>query len=135
MSDLSLAQISTQSPFDSIRRVDKDGEFWSARELMPLLGSPRWAEFLKAIERAEVSCKTLEGSSSIHFRVKPEMVKLPQGGSTRRIDYRLSRYGSYLTAMNGDPASPKLRLLSRILLSKPVKQKSSFRSKMIALES
>jgi hypothetical protein len=95
---------STCSPFDGIRQVDGDGqEFWSARNLMGLLGYPRWNEFLKAIERSEMACKNLEGSTFNHFRVKAEMVKLPQGGSKRRLDFDLSRYGCYLTAMNGDP--------------------------------
>lgn len=107
MAELSIAQ-SIVNPFDSIRHQDEDGEFWLARELMPLLGYPRWNEFFKAIERAEISCKTLEGSSNIHFRVITNLVKLPQGGSNRKIDYRLTRYACYLVAMNGDPRKPEV---------------------------
>jgi hypothetical protein len=104
----SIVPNNSNSPFDVIRHEDADGEFWLARELMELLGYPRWNEFLKAIERAEISCKALEGSSNIHFRVNTNLVRLPQGGSTRKIDYRLSRYGAYLTAMNGDPRKPQI---------------------------
>jgi hypothetical protein len=107
MANTSLSQ-NSDSPFDSIRQVDEDGEFWMGRDLMPILGYPRWADFLRAIERAEISCRTLEGSSNIHFRIVTEMVKLPQGGSKRKIDYRLSRYAAYLTAMNGDPRKPQV---------------------------
>jgi hypothetical protein len=97
------------SPFDSIRQVDGDGkEFWSARDLMGLTGYPRWNEFVKAIDRAEVSCKTLEGSSTAHFRVKADMVGRVQGGGRRQIDYHLSRFGCYLVAMNGDPRKPEI---------------------------
>lgn len=32
-----------QSPFDSVRKVDEQGnEYWSARELMPLLNYAEW---------------------------------------------------------------------------------------------
>src|SRR5699024_931847 len=35
-----------QSPFDSIKRVGEDGaEFWSARDLMPLMGYGAWQKF------------------------------------------------------------------------------------------
>jgi DNA-damage-inducible protein D len=96
MADNIVAIQQEQSPFDSIRRQDADGEYWLGRELQDLLGYSRWNEFFRAIERAEVSCKTLEGSSIIHFRHLTNLVKLPQGGSTRKLDCRLSRYACYL---------------------------------------
>ena len=39
------------SPFDSIKRVRPDGsEYWSARDLMPLLGYIEWRKFDGAID-------------------------------------------------------------------------------------
>jgi len=44
------------SPFDSIRNVTLEGrEFWSARDLMPLLGYEKWERFADAIARAKVA--------------------------------------------------------------------------------
>ena len=41
------------SPFDAIKQVNSQGvEFWSARDLMPMLGYDRWENFDASIERA-----------------------------------------------------------------------------------
>lgn len=46
----------TGSPFDAIRITTPEGrEYWSARELMPLLGYERWERFADAIDRAKVA--------------------------------------------------------------------------------
>lgn len=92
------------SPFDAIRRTRPDGgEYWSARDLMPLLGYSKWERFVGAIERAEVTA-TNQGQEHTISRLR-EMV--PQGGA-ERIDYQLSRFGAYLVAMNGDPRKPEV---------------------------
>lgn len=45
--------VPTNSPFDTIRQVREDGtEYWSARDLMPLLGYQKWERFEGAVERA-----------------------------------------------------------------------------------
>lgn len=46
-----------QSPFDAIRRVSEVGtEYWSARELMPLLGyGADWRNFAAVIEKATIA--------------------------------------------------------------------------------
>jgi DNA-damage-inducible protein D len=68
MSDLSLTENKTnQSPFDSIRRKDVDGEYWLARELMPLLGYARWNEFEDVIDRAKAACQNTGNSILQHF--------------------------------------------------------------------
>lgn len=92
-----------QSPFDSIRHEDTDGEFWLARELMPLLGYTRWNEFEDVIDRAKAACQNTGNSILQHF-----------SGSTLKTkgrpqqEYRLSRYACYLTAQNGDPRKPEV---------------------------
>lgn len=96
--------IPTSSPFDAIRRISEVGaEFWSARDLMPLLGYEKWERFAGAIERAGVTA-TNQGAETAISRIR-EMVA--QGGA-ERIDYRLSRFGAYLVAMNGDPRKPEV---------------------------
>lgn len=87
------------SPFDRIRRVDDHGEYWMARELMPLLGYEKWERFEDAIERARLSIANTGGDPDREASRRREAF-----GRTRQIgtDYRLSRYAAYLIAMNGD---------------------------------
>ncbi len=86
------------SPFDSIRRTRADGsEYWSARDLQPLLGYDKWERFEDSIDRAQVAARNSgEGGFS---RLREE---LPNGGRPR-TDFHLSRFAAYLVAMNGDP--------------------------------
>lgn len=96
----------SKSPFDSIKRVDREGrEYWLARELMGLLGYPRWNEFKVAIERAMVSCEAQQGSNEIGKHFSGSILK---SGGRPKEDYKLSRLGAYLTAMNGDPRKPEI---------------------------
>ncbi|MEA5508000.1 BRO family protein, partial [Halotia wernerae UHCC 0503] len=99
-----LHQLNNSSPFDSIRHIDEQGqEYWTARELMPMLGYSRWNEFKPVIERATFACKNTGNNVEMHF-----------SGSTLKSqgrpgqDYKLSRYGGYLTAMNGDPRKSEI---------------------------
>jgi DNA-damage-inducible protein D len=96
------------SPFDQIRHVDERGEYWQARELMPLMGYPRWQQFEPVIERAKQAAVNTGSDVSSHFRVNPKMVNRPQGGGRTQDDYRLTRYAAYLVAMNGDPRKPEV---------------------------
>jgi BRO family, N-terminal domain len=86
------------SPFDAILRLDQDVEYWLARELMPLLGYPRWSDFVQAVERAKVACENVKNSVTENF----SGLLLKTKGRPKE-DYRLSRYACYLVAMNGDP--------------------------------
>jgi DNA-damage-inducible protein D len=97
-------QPNNSSPFDSIRSFDECGqEYWNARELMPLLGYSRWNDFKPVIERATFACKNTGNDVEAHFSV----TTLKSQGRPGQ-DYKLSRYGGYLTAMNGDPRKPEI---------------------------
>lgn len=85
------------SPFDVIRRTDESGEWWSARDLMPLLGYRRWEDFRNAIERARLSIGNTGQDADPHASERSEPI-----GKTERVNYRLTRYGAYMAAMNGD---------------------------------
>lgn len=88
------------SPFDSIRRVDDQGnEFWFGRELMPLLEYIKWQRFEEVIERAKLSCEVAGANVIDHFTHLPGSVS---GLGRFGDDYKLSRYACHLTAMNGD---------------------------------
>jgi DNA-damage-inducible protein D len=91
-----------------IRQVndDADGnpvEFWSARELMPLLEYDEWRNFVAAIERAKTTCRNVNQEPDIHFRSVATNNPGANGRGRPGTDVQLSRFGCYLVAMNGDP--------------------------------
>ena len=101
----------TESIFDNIRHTDKnDTEYWSARELMPILGYKRWENFYKVIKQAMISCENSEYMVKNHFRELTKMVNI--GSKTSRLidDYKLSRYACYLIAQNGDAKKKSIAL-------------------------
>jgi hypothetical protein len=93
-----------RTPFDAARRTDNAGEFWLARDLMPLLGYERWERFVDAIDRARISA---EISGHDAERAISRRREIGTGGR-RREDFRLTRFAAYLIAMNGDPRKPEI---------------------------
>lgn len=86
----------SKSPFDAIRRLDKNGgEFWSARDLMRLLGYQKWEQFLELINLAIVSCKNLGNLTQNHFWEETNPL-------TSQDNFWLSCYGCYLVVMKSD---------------------------------
>ena len=96
----------SKSPFDSVKRIDREGhEYWLARELMSLLGYVKWQRFEDAIEKSKISLKNSNGNPDEHFTHLPGAVS---GKGRFGDNYKLSRYGAYLLAMNGDPRKPEI---------------------------
>lgn len=97
----------SQSPFDSIKHIDEQGrEYWLARELMPVLGYSRWSDFLASIDRARLACENTGNVLTEHFT--GDIRKKSNGKGRPQEDYKLSRYGCYLVAMNGDPRKTEI---------------------------
>ncbi|QDM56395.1 anti-repressor Ant [Gordonia phage Sidious] len=97
------------SPFDSIRRVTPEGrEYWSARDLMPLLGYEKWERFADAINRAKLSARNAGYDVAEQFPGAGKMVETGSGAQRRIDDYHLSRYACYLIALNGDPRKSEI---------------------------
>lgn len=92
------------SPFDAIRRMDEDGEYWSARDLMPMLGYEKWERLVDLINRAAVAARN---SGADPYQAFSRLREEATGGRPRE-DFRLTRYGAYLVAMNGDPRKPEI---------------------------
>ncbi|MCF3939957.1 phage antirepressor KilAC domain-containing protein [Gordonia tangerina] len=92
------------SPFDAIRRTTPEGrEYWSARDLMPLLGYDRWENFARAIARAEIAVDAQGSDHDHHFRDATKVVQRSQGGGSKLADVELTRFAAYQVAMCGDP--------------------------------
>lgn len=59
---------------ESIKRTTQDEnpmEFWSARDLMPMLGYSTWRQFSEAIDRAKNACKISGHLTDSHFLPAP----------------------------------------------------------------
>src|SRR5262245_44423763 len=93
-------------PFDAIRHTVASGEFWLARELMPLLEYSSWQRFEEAIQRAMADCAKAERDVVENFT--PD-VKVSGARGPKQKDYRLTRYACRLITMTaqtgGDDAA------------------------------
>lgn len=92
------------SLFESIKHTTDEGdEYWSARELSKLLDYSAWRSFDELVQRAIISLREAGGDPTSHFVPGLKIVKVGNGLTRNIKDYQLSRLGSYLVAMNGDP--------------------------------
>ncbi len=100
----------TQTPdFDSIQQVNPYGiEYWSARDLMPLLGYKKWQKFEDALNRAMIACEQSGNLVGDHFTGSGKPIKGGKGAIQNVNDYHLSRFACYLIAQNGDPRKPEV---------------------------
>ena len=95
--------------FEKLKQQNPHGaEYWSARDLQPLLGYSQWRRFEQAIERAIASCKESGNPAENHFADAGKMVELGSGSAREVEDYHLSRFACYLIAQNGDPRKPEI---------------------------
>ena len=95
--------------FEELKLSNEHGaEYWSARDLQPLLGYSQWRRFEQAIERAMTSCETSGNSPANHFAGAGKMVGLGSGSLREVDDYQLSRFACYLIAQNGDPRKSEI---------------------------
>src|SRR4051812_19000612 len=102
-----------RSPFDDIMNVEEDGtEWWSARQMMSLLGYSNWANLQNVIGKARSACRNAGHQPSDHFADISTSVKFGKAGKPA-LDVQMSRFGCYLLAMNGDPAKPEIAAAQR----------------------
>ncbi len=103
-----IAQV--QKNFESIKKERDDFEFWSARELMPLLGYKEWRKFSGVIDKAKEACKTSGQNVSDHFVGADKPITGGKGAVQMVEDFLLTRYACYLVAQNGDPRKTEIAL-------------------------
>lgn len=108
MAKKELPSIGGQS-FENLKQVNDHGaEYWSARDLQPLLGYSQWRRFEDAINRAITSGEQSGNNSEHHFAGAGKPITGGKGAVQVVQDYQLSRFACYLIAQNGDPRKPEI---------------------------
>jgi DNA-damage-inducible protein D len=104
-----VTEIARSITFDSLKLTDNRGEHWSARDLMWVMGyGADWRNFADAVNRAAAACSNAGHDPADHIGDANKMVRIGSGAERAVADFRLSRFGAYLTAMNGDPRKPEI---------------------------
>ena len=99
------------NPFEAIRHeTESGGEFWTARELAPLLGYTNWRNFRLAVERAQIACANSGQVVADHFDATIKPIPGGKGAVQHVADWHLSRYACYLVVQNADPKKPIVAL-------------------------
>ena len=117
--DKAISQI--QTSLEAVKRMTQDEnpvEFWSARDLMPILGYSTWRQFAEAIDRAKMACKTTTQPVDNHFLPAPAK----STGGRPKEDYFLTRYACYLIAQNGDVRKVQIALAQTYFATQTRKQ-------------
>lgn len=102
---------SSPSPnFDAIKQVNPYGQdYWSARDLMPLLGyGKKWQNFEAVIKKAITACAESGNMVAYHFTDASKPITGGKGAVQQVKDYYLSRLACYLIAQNGDPRKAEI---------------------------
>jgi len=108
MTDENLPQVGGGG-FEDLKKVnDYDAEYWSARDLQPLLGYSQWRRFENAIKKAITSCEQSGNEPSHHFASAGKPIPGGKGAVQVVPDFHLSRFACYLIAQNGDPRKPQI---------------------------
>lgn len=94
------------SPFDAIRHMDGEREFWRAREIAKVLGYNRWENFENVIAKAKIACKFNGRDVDDHFREVTKMIRVGKGARRSTRDVELSRYACYILVQNADSSKP-----------------------------
>jgi len=92
MLDKHLVSMGSKS-FEDLKKVNEYGaEYWSAREIQPLLGYTQWRRFEDAVKRAITSCKQSGNESLHHFAGVGKMIDIGKGGS-KEVRAAIKRIG------------------------------------------
>ncbi len=111
MTDPEVQPAEPATPFERIRQVDEDDiEFWSARDLMPVLEYTNWRNFKGVLLKAQIACENSGHDPADHFVGAIKMVPIGSDAKREVEDMHLSRYACYLIVQNADPAKAVVAL-------------------------
>ena len=97
--------------FEGIKKIDENKiEYWTARELLPILGYKKWEKAEDVIKRAIKACLNSGQAINNHFHQSGKMVEIGSNTVREIKDYKLDRYACYLIAQNGDPKKTEIAL-------------------------
>jgi len=92
----------TQAGFELLGH-DNGFRYWWGSDLARMLGYDSLHSFRKAIEKAMITLTTL------NIPIMENIVQVARQIEGKEVlDYKLSRFASYLAAMNGDPKKPQV---------------------------
>jgi DNA-damage-inducible protein D len=96
--------------FETIKRIDESGEYWSARELAAVLQYSSYDKFRNVGRKAYTACKNSGQQPKDHFSRMGKMVNIGSGAKKEIEDVRLTRYACYLIVQNADPGKEIIAL-------------------------
>ena len=100
---------SQNKDFEALKHTDDHGvEFWTARELMGVLGYMYWQNFEDVVKKAQITCMKSGQNVQNHFSDVTKMVIIGSSTARRVKDWKIDRYACYLIAQNGDPKKPQI---------------------------
>lgn len=106
-----VPSISTNDDFEKIKKLDNANiEYWTARELMLVLGYARWENFEEVIKRGMKACINSGQNVDNHFRKLTKMTTVGQNTPIGIADWKLDRYACYLIAQNGDSTKQQIAI-------------------------
>jgi DNA-damage-inducible protein D len=112
--------------FEELKCLNEHGaEYWSARDLQPLLGYTQWRRFEDAIRRAMTSCEQSGNKRGHHFAGAGKPITGGKGAVQVVEDYHLSRFACYLIAQNGDPRKPAIAQAQKYFATQTRRQELS----------
>ena len=116
----------TEKMFEDIKHIDDNGkEYWSARELQKVLEYKDWRNFNKVVEKAIISSDISFPNQNYWGVEVTTPISSGRGKVEISKDYKLTRYGCYLIAQNGDPRKEVIALAQTYFAIQTRKQELS----------
>lgn len=129
---MNLTRIESDSPFDTIKRIDNNGlEYWKATELLTLLEYKTWRRQKDTVKRAMIACENSGNVISNHFANVDQMQQIGDSKASKlvTVDFSLTRYACYLVSMNGDPRKKMVAMAQSYFAVKTYEAETKSQSK------